>query len=360
MIDDNWQKHYGNFEFKPDKFPHPREMIEELHAMGFKVMLWVCPFVSADSPEYRYLERKGYLLRQKGSREPAMIRWWNGYSACYDLTHPGAADYFVGQLREMQVRYGVDGFKFDAGDNSFYASHVIDSYKENALSIDHTMAWAKIGLQFPFNEYRAGWRMGGAPLVQRLGDKDYSWEALRLLIPDMTAAGLLGYAYTCPDMIGGGQYTSFMGIGNDSFDQSLIVRSAQVHALMPMMQFSVAPWRVLNKEHLAMARNAALLHEKMGGYIISCAKHAAQTGEPIVRHMEYSFPHEGFFECKDQFMLGHKFLVAPVVTLEKTRTVKFPKGKWKDQQGKIYTGGTILSFDVPLGHLLYFEWLKGE
>ncbi|MDR1809134.1 MAG: glycoside hydrolase, partial [Prevotella sp.] len=48
MIDDNWQKYYGNFEFKPEKFPNPKEMIEQLHSMGFKVMLWICPFVSAD------------------------------------------------------------------------------------------------------------------------------------------------------------------------------------------------------------------------------------------------------------------------------------------------------------------------
>ena len=51
--------------------------------------------------------------------------------------------------------------------------------------------------------------MGGKELVQRLGDKDYSWQAVRLLIPDMIAAGLLGYAYACPDMIGGGSFGTF-------------------------------------------------------------------------------------------------------------------------------------------------------
>ena len=83
--------------------------------------------------------------------------------------------------------------------------------------------------------------MGGQALVQRLGDKDYSWNAVGLLIPDMIAAGLLGYAYACPDMIGGGQFGSFLGSRPDKADQELIVRSCQVHTLMPMMQFSVAP-----------------------------------------------------------------------------------------------------------------------
>ncbi|MDR3183789.1 MAG: glycoside hydrolase family 31 protein [Prevotellaceae bacterium] len=358
MIDDNWNKYYGNLEFKPDKFPDPKQLIDQLHDMGFKVMLWVCPFVSADSPEYRQLARKGYLLKQKGSDAPAMIRWWNGVSACYDFTHPGAADYFVSQLKDVQTQYGVDGFKFDAGDNAFYDSRVLDSYKKDALSTDQTMAWAQLGLQFPFNEYRAGWRMGGAPLVQRLGDKDYSWNAVQLLIPDMLTAGLLGYAYACPDMIGGGQFTTFEGIKDDQFDQELIVRSAQVHALMPMMQFSVAPWRILNRKNLAIVRKAARLHTEMGDYIMACAAHAAKTGEPIVRHMEYAFPGEGFATCKDQFMLGDKILVAPVVTPEHRRIVRFPKGKWKDPQGKTYTSAAKVTIDAPLDRLLYFERIK--
>ena len=40
----------------------------------------------------------------------------------------------------------------------------------------------------------------------------------------------------------GGQFTSFLD--DAPIDQELVVRSTQVHALMPMMQFSVAPWRI--------------------------------------------------------------------------------------------------------------------
>lgn len=358
MIDDNWQKYYGNFDFKPDKFDDPKGMIEKLHKMGFKVMLWICPFVSADSPEYRELQKKGYLIKNKGTQTPAIINWWNGQSACYDLTNPEAFNHYVGILKKLQKDYGVDGFKLDAGDNHFYNPKYVDSYKKDALSVDHTMAWAKIGLQFPFNEYRAGWRMGGEALVQRLGDKNYSWNAVQILIPEMIAAGLFGYAYACPDMIGGGQFTAFMGIDDDKFDQELIVRSTQVHALMPMMQFSVAPWRILNKQNLDIVKNMAHLHQQMGAYIIACAKESSKTGEPIVRHMEYAFPNEGFAECKDQFMLGCKYLIAPVVKSGNSRAVTLPKGKWRDDKGKVHKGGKTITFDVPLGRLLYFENIK--
>lgn len=355
MIDDNWQKYYGNFEFKPNKFPNPKAMIDQLHQLGFKVMLWVCPFVSADSPEFRDLREKGFLIKKKGSTEPAMIDWWNGYSACYDFTNPNSVDYFVSILKQLQTEYGIDGFKFDAGDNQFYNPENIDSYKANALSVDHTMAWAKIGLEFSFNEYRAGYAMGGQALVQRLGDKDYSWNAVRLLIPEMLTAGLLGYAYTCPDMIGGGQFTAFMGIDDSAFNQELIVRSAQAHALMPMMQFSVAPWRILDKEHLEIVRKAAHLHQQFGDYILKLARESAKTGEPIIRHMEYAFPHQGFTNCKDQFMLGDKYLVAPVVTSSNTRTVYLPKGNWVDDQGKKYRGGKTITVEITLDRLLYFK-----
>ena len=361
MIDDNWQKYYGNFDFKPEKFPDPHGMISRLHEMGFKVMLWVCPFVSADSPEYRDLRKKGYFTRQKGSGEPAIIRWWNGYSACYDMTNPEAFDYFVSQLKALQEKYGVDGFKLDAGDVQYYDPEKIDSYKKNATSTDHSEAWAEIGLSFPFNEYRACWKMGGEALVQRLGDKDYSWNAVSLLIPEMIAAGLVGYAYTCPDMIGGGSFTAFIGIDSNKFDQTLIVRSAQTHALMPMMQFSVAPWRILDKEHLEICRAMAYLHVKMGDYILKCAKESAVTGEPIVRHMEYIFSDQGFSECKDQFMLGDQYLVAPVVTSENTRKVVLPKGNdWRDENGVTYQGGQTITIDVGIERLPYFEKIENN
>lgn len=354
MVDDNWQRYYGNFDFKAEKFPDPKAMSDELHKMGFKVMLWVAPYVTADSPEFRELEKKGYLLKNKGG-STAVIRWWNGISACYDTTNPEAMEYLKGQLRENQEKYGIDGFKFDGGDVGYmWGEFAYHDPKANANTFMEK--WAEIGLSFPYNELRASWKQGGQALVQRLGDKDYSWRANELLIPDMTAAGLLGYYYTCPDMIGGGQFTAFMGV--DKFDEELIVRSCQVHALMPMMQFSVAPWRILSKENAAICAKFAHLHQQMGDYILSLATNASKTGEPIVRHMEYQFPHQGFVECKDQFMLGDKYLVAPMVTPGTTRTVMLPKGTWKDDLGKVFRGPKTITVEVPLDRLAYYEKLK--
>ena len=353
MIDDIWQKYYGNFEFDAAKFHDPKGMVDSLHAEGFRVMLWVTPFISADSKEFRFLEKNGGLVMNTQTNSPVLIKWWNGYSACLDLSKNFAFSWLKKNLKSLQDLYSIDGFKFDAADFHFYTD-----YPTNTSGNLQSELYAKLGTEFGFNEFRACWKMGNQPLAQRLQDKAYSWDDLNLLIPDMISAGLIGHPFTCPDMIGGGLIQTFENIDYNKFDQELMIRSAQLQALMPMMQFSVAPWRVLDKKHLTLCRNVALLHAKMGDYILALAKQAAKDGEPIIRHMEYVFPHEGFETCKNQYMLGDEYLVAPMINKGRRREVKLPKGKWIDERGKKYKGGKTVTIDVPLSRLPYFKLQK--
>ena len=84
---------------------------------------------------------------------PAIIKGWNGQSAVYDFTNPQARQHFVTLLRDVQQSYGIDGFKFDGGDNHFYHRSDLVSYGGKRLaSVEHTRAWGEIGLAFPFNE----------------------------------------------------------------------------------------------------------------------------------------------------------------------------------------------------------------
>ncbi|RJP35242.1 MAG: glycoside hydrolase [Candidatus Omnitrophota bacterium] len=353
MIDDNWQEDYGVWEFKAERFSDPKGMIQTLHDSGFKVMLWVCPFISADSPVYRELKRKHVLMSEDENQAvPAIVRWWNGASALLDLSNPEGEQWFVEQLDRLMKTYDVDGFKLDGGDAPYYAGG-IHSYVESHPN-RHTELFARIGLRFPLNEYRACWKLAGQPLVQRLRDKEHSWEDLQKLIPGILAQGLVGYAYTCPDLIGGGEFLSFLNL--DAVDQELIVRSAQCHALMPMMHFSVAPWRVLDPDKLEICRKMANLHVQFSDVILKLARHSSQTGEPIARHMEYVFPHQGYEKINDQFMVGDDILVAPL--LEKNtykRTVLIPPGKWKGDDGSMVEGPCRIEIDVPLSRLPYYR-----
>jgi alpha-glucosidase len=357
MIDDNWQEDYGTWEFSARRFKDPKGMMARLHELGFKVMLWVVPFVSPDSAVFRDLSKRGLLIMEKpagapSESAPAIIRWWNGASAVLDLSNPKSGEWFDGRLRRLVETYGVDGYKFDAGDATFYTGSIVSFQPE--LPNDHTSLWAQIGLNYPLNEFRATWKMAGLPLAQRLRDKRHSWEDLRELIPGILAQGLMGYAFTCPDMIGGGEFQSFLD--NATVDQELVVRSAQVSALMPMMQFSVAPWRVLDRPHAEMCKKMSLLHEEVGPEILRLAQASAQTGEPIVRPLAYAYPDAGYEQIKDEFLLGADILVAPVLTGNaRTRTIVFPQGKWKGDDGSTVVGPRTVEVSVPLERLPWYR-----
>lgn len=362
MIDDNWQEDYGVWEFSPRRFKDPKAMMKKLHNMGFKVMLWVCPFVSADSKTFRKLAEEGMLILDpqktqdilwaNTKNKAAIIRWWNGASACVDLSNPKAQKWFKDRLDYLVNDYGVDGFKFDAGDARFYIDNFVSLNAK--IPNDHTTYFAELGLLYPLNEYRASWKMAGLPLAQRLRDKTHRWEDIAKLIPDQMSQSVMGYAYTCPDQIGGGELQSFLR--GAVIDEELIVRSAQVHALMPMMQFSVAPWRVLSKENAATCLKMSKLHEEYGTYILNLAKASSTSGEPIVKPMELAFPGMGYEMIKDQFILGNDILIAPVIEKGiRSRKVVLPKGTWKAEDGNTYKGGRTIEISVPLDRLPYFR-----
>jgi alpha-glucosidase (family GH31 glycosyl hydrolase) len=155
-------------------------------------------------------------------------------------------------------------------------------------------------------------------------------------------------------MIGGGEFESFLD--HATVDQELIVRSAQVSALMPMMQFSVAPWRVLDSPHAEMCKKMSLLHEKLGPEILRLAQASAQSDEPIVRALAYASPDAGYEKIKDEFLLGDDILVAPVLKAKaRARMIVFPAGTWKGDDGVTVVGPKSVEVSAPLERLPWYR-----
>jgi alpha-glucosidase len=99
-IDDNWETCYGEAAFDPDRFPDPARLVEDLKALGFRVTLWVHPFINmncaasyaeAASPPRMYLVRdpRGKFVSAGGqfgdwegvAHLPGLVWWWQGVMA---------------------------------------------------------------------------------------------------------------------------------------------------------------------------------------------------------------------------------------------------------------------------------------
>ena len=368
IIDEGWHGRYGDWEFDFSRFPDPKKMVDELHEMGFTVMLWVVPYVCADGPKFvRSLrplvgtdpEMAKHLYMRTPQGEVALVRWWNGFSAVLDMENPYDVQFLDEQLQRLMREYGVDGFKFDGGAVGRYLpENVINGgFATDKTAFQLNQAWNRFGTRYPFHEYKDTYKGGGRNVIQRLRDKGHRWDGdgINELIPCALACGLMGYPFICPDMIGGGEW-SYNFLPGFHIDEELFVRMAQCSALFPMMQFSWAPWKALCPENLALCQQAAQLHQRLAPEILALVRQAEQTGEPILRALEYNDPHQGYACVTDEFMLGENILAAPVVTKgARERRVYFPAGQWEDEEGRRYAGHTAPVLPAPLEKLLWFR-----
>jgi alpha-glucosidase (family GH31 glycosyl hydrolase) len=352
IIDTLWHPTYGTWIFDRARYPDAKGMVSRLNEMGFQVMLWLVPYITPDTVTFRELRDQGFLLR-KPDGEPIIMEWWDGFGAGLDVTNPAAVAWLHEQLDILVHVIGIRGFKLDGGQPIRYAEYGI------ANPHHVTQAWNKIGLRYPMAEYKDSWKCAGWPLAQRIRDRNHRWDrpdGLGSLIPMGLAQGLLGYTFNCPDMIGGGECQDLPAIQGGQFDPELFVRYAQVAALFPMMQFSLAPWRLLDADSLSICVRMANLHTQMGNEIYQLAVESAQNGEPIMRHLAYSYPQCGYEKVDDQFLLGEDILVAPVVIRgARSRRVVFPPGVWRGEDGSLVSGPCTQEVDAPLSRLPWYR-----
>lgn len=372
IIDEGWHGRYGTWEFNRERFPDPKSMVDELHTLGFTVMLWVCPFVTPDGEKYikslhygaEFVQQKSssdLYLRLENKEKVALVEWWNGTSAILDFTKQCDVAFMKQQLDRLITEYGVDGFKFDGGQLYHYSglTCVNGNINTDASQYERNLAWNEFGRQYPYHEYKDTFKGAGKCSIQRLLDREHSWdnEGINTIIPYSLLQSLMGYPFICPDMIGGGEWKMLQ---RDTFDQELFVRMCQVSVFFPMMQFSLCPWEALDEKELDICREMAKLHKKFSPYILKLVNQSRFSGEPIIRHLAYEFPDNGFEKVSDCFMLGDRVLAAPVLKKGAvSRTVKLPSGwSWKFVDGTIYQGGTTVTVDAPIEVLPYFEKTK--
>jgi myogenesis-regulating glycosidase len=354
-IDDKWEDGYGNMRFDSSKFPDPRAMNDELHRFGFRVTLWIHPFVNVGTDSFEDPAVRRFLMKDL-SGSPGLIHWWQGDAAVWDLTNTAAASEFRRRLGELQ-KYGFDGFKFDGGDVNLVPLDMVPSQPATSTGIPDVYN-KEATAHFPWSEARVGIYSQSLGIVQRLIDKNSVWgpeNGLASVLPEALTASMRGFVYVMPDMVGGNQYDS------DKIDGELLVRWAQASALMPLLQFSLGPWHI-DEETTRLCREASALHLKFAPYIETLAEAVPSSGEPILRPVWYNFPMERDAEnVMDEFMVGDAVLVAPVLVQGQVRRdIYLPAGEWREYKtGKVLEGGRwVRDYAAPLNTLPIFVDVK--
>ena len=265
-----------------------------------------------------------------GGLKPGFFRWWHREPVvALDVTNPRAVDWFVRRLRSLQSKYGIDGFKFDAGEPCFLPGK-FRTHRPVRSPSEYTRLWVEeVASRFEMAEVRTGHKTQSAPLLTRMGDRFSTFglgNGLQSLIPTLLTSGVLGYPFVLPDIVGGNAYFGC------SPDAELLVRWAQANALMPAIQFSIPPWK-FGDDALAHVRAALRVREEVGlPAILRLLPEAAERLEPLCRPLWWLDPDDAdTYGISDQFCLGDDLVVAPVVERGAVaRDVYLPRGRWAE------------------------------
>lgn len=330
QMDDGWMSHYGDFTFN-SKFPAPKAMSDEIHAMGYDFGIWVTLWINTDADNFTYAADHGYLLKSKTDPSaPGLVTWWNGTAGIVDLANPDARAWYVGNLQSLQQTYGVDGFKFDT---RFYDETCAPYPGHTAL--DYLKLGADLCDQFDLQGAGVRIHWTGSQkygFVTRQVDKGTDWVSLRTAVAQNLAISTVGYPFVETDMIGG-------SLGQAPPTKDVLVRWAQAASLMPLMYSSSSPLGVSNadgsqqydQQTVDLYTTAVQTHERLAPYIEAQVSRAVRTGEPIMKPLFFNYPQdEATYTIADQWLLGDSLMAAPVLADQTRRNIHVPPGRWYD------------------------------
>lgn len=346
-IDDRWESAYGDLEFSAD-FPEPRRMIEDLRSLGFRVVLWVTPFVNCEAAAFQTLSQRGLLARRKDGGGPALFKWWGGTAGIIDVTNPEARAWYRDQLMRLKNDLGVDGFKIDGGDAKYQPSIQETAWHDYAGPSGYVDAFLAIFEEVApgLCESRTAWLSQRRNILWREGGKDSHWgvdNGLKAMVHLALHLSLLGYDIVIPDMIPGRIQTMVSTLPLPA--DELFVRWVEASALMPIMQFSYYPWHYAEPT-AEIALRYAELHKALEGYL---HEQASDRSKPLLRPLWYDAPECGeLYSIGDEFLLGDHILAAPVLSENQVaRDVVLPPGEWIDAWTGEKCEGRLLQHPAP-------------
>ncbi|WP_203924393.1 TIM-barrel domain-containing protein [Rugosimonospora africana] len=347
-LDCYWQTegHWSDLRWDAERFPDPAGMLATLAESGFRVCLWINPYISQFSPDFADAAERGYFLRRADGSVYIADVWHGSHpaSGIVDFTNPAASAWYCDRLRGL-LEQGVAVFKTD-----FAEGVPVDSVASNGMSgtvlhnvysllyndavadatrqvAGHSMVWA-----------RSSFLGGQRHCAQWSGDTNASYPAMASTLRGGLSHGLSGVPFWSHDV--GGFYGTPV--------PDLYSRWAGFGALSPLVRFhgttSRLPWEFPPEAERDAVAALRLRYELMP-YLYSAATDSARTGLPMMRPLLVEYPDDpAAWQADLEYLLGPDLLVAPMTDPAGVRRVYLPEGDWVDYwTGTAQAGGRYVT-----------------
>lgn len=335
-----------------------KAMSDAVHNMGKKLMLYSATGENqmwSETDEDQFMVRRasnGSINLVPANSKNAEDNPNAANKRYFDITSKSAREYLFDGIWGTAVNeYGVDGAKVD------FCELFPDSYElifaDGKTSGAHhwypvlfnTMLYKKL------NENSGGTmtiNRGGCIGAQRypwiwLGDQKREFRYLEAQLRGLLSSGISGVPFVTLDMAG------YKNAGKDEAD--VFKRGIEFTAFIGNIQTHGTVKRPydFDNETKAVYRKYAKIHDALRPYLVEQGKIACKTGIPLVRHLALDYWKDSkVWDIEDEFMLGSKLLVAPVLDNKDYRNIYLPEGEWTNLwTGEKYTGGrTLLMYKV--------------
>jgi len=366
---------YEDFTFPLDgRWPDPKGMIDELHRLGMRVLLWQIPVMKRlDGPHAQHDADEAYMINQRycvreADGQPYRVRpsWFHG-GMVLDVTNRDAMRWWLSKRAYLLDELGVDGFKTDGGEHlwgrdvrfadgrrgdelwNLYPNLYVGAYHDFVRERRHGD-----GMTFS----RAGFTGAQTYPCHWAGDENSTWEAFRCSILAGLNAGISGIPFWGWDLA---------GFSGEIPSAELYLRAAAMAVFCPIMQCHSeynehrkpcrdrTPWNIAERtgepQVIEIYRRLAQLRMRLRPYIETEAAHSEATGEPLMRALFLDWPEDPIaWKIADQYCFGRALLVAPVVEPGATqRHLYLPAGEWEDFWDATHlSGGQWITRPTPL------------
>lgn len=342
-------------------YPEPRQLTDTLHAMGFKVLTYVHPYLRSvlypynlPDPSFEEGVRSGLMVLDPQGKPVGPIKPFPDGNI--DFTSAANVNWWEQKVQDILLKDNFDGWMEDYGDTindtDRFAAGVTGQTMANVYPLFYHKITYEIArkakpdvVEFDRSGYAGS--QAYTPVVWG-GDQVPNWSEDRGLPSVVRAgitAGLSGFAVWCPD------------IEDNTHSKELWTRWLEFGALTPVMRNhlwnkpdgAVTLWS--DQQNIDTFRQYAGLHISLFPYFYTYAQQAAKSGMPIIRDLLLEFPNDPMtYDLSAEYMLGDKILVAPVVTQGATsRSLYLPQGAWVNYwTGEVMDGARQVTVPSPL------------